>query len=171
MKPNLGNGDNGKVKYSFGEENKGSNFVELLGGLDELIAHTGYLLSSLDFAQLKVQLTEIIYDLYKISGDVSELKNKFFDHKRIKLVESWMEEIDSKLPKITKFVMPVGSKLAAYANLVRTVTRRVERAYFRVMQEKPLDPEAAVYLNRLSDYFFSVFRFINNHYGSEDYFK
>jgi cob(I)alamin adenosyltransferase len=39
------------------------------------------------------------------------------------------------------------------------------------MADKPLDPEAAVYLNRLSDYFFSVFRFINNHYGAEDYFK
>ena len=171
MKPNIGNGDNGKVKYTFGEESKGSAFVELLGNLDELIAHTGYLLSSLDFAQIKVQLTEIIYDLYKISGDVSELKNKYFDHKRIKLIETWMEEIDNKLPKITKFVMPTGSKLAAYANLVRTITRRVERNYFRVMTDKPLDPEAAVYLNRLSDYFFSVFRFINNHYGSEDYFK
>lgn len=171
MKPNIGNGDNGKVKYTFGEESKGSAFVELLGNLDELIAHTGYLLSSLDFAQIKVQLTEIIYDLYKISGDVSELKNKYFDHKRIKLIETWMEEIDNKLPKITKFVMPTGSKLAAYANLVRTITRRVERNYFKVMVDKPLDPEAAVYLNRLSDYFFSVFRFINNHYGSEDYFK
>jgi cob(I)alamin adenosyltransferase len=172
MKPNIGNGDNGKVKYSFGEENKASNFVELLGTLDELIAHTGYLLSSIDFAQIKVQLTEIIYDLYHISGDISELKSqKYFDYKRIKLIEKWMDEIDSKLPKITRFVMPTGSKLAAYANLVRTVTRRSERAYFRVMADKPIDPEAAVYLNRLSDYFFSVFRFINNHYGAEDYFK
>jgi cob(I)alamin adenosyltransferase len=85
MKPNIGNGDNGKVKYSFGEENKASNFVELLGTLDELIAHTGYLLSSIDFAQIKVQLTEIIYDLYHISGDISELKSqKYFDYKRIK---------------------------------------------------------------------------------------
>lgn len=172
MKPNIGNGDSGKVKYSFGEENKASDFVELLGTLDELIAHIGYLLSSIDFAQTKVQLTEIILDLYHISGDVSELKSqKYFDFKRIKLIEAWMEEIDLKLPKITRFVMPTGSKLAAYANLVRTVVRRTERSYFRVMNEKPLDPEAAVYLNRLSDYFFSVFRYINNHYGSEDYFK
>jgi cob(I)alamin adenosyltransferase len=172
MKPNIGNGDSGKVKYVFGEESKGSDFVELLGNLDELIAHIGYLLSSIDFAQIKVQLTEIIYDLYHISGDVSELTSqKYFDYKRIKLVEVWMDEIDAKLPKITRFVMPTGSKLGAYANLVRTVTRRVERSYFRVMENKPIDPQAAVYLNRLSDYLFSVFRYINNEYGAEDYFK
>lgn len=46
-------------------------------------------------------------------------------------------------------------------HLARAVARRAERSTFAIAQEQPANPQAAAYLNRLSDFLFVLARSLN----------
>jgi cob(I)alamin adenosyltransferase len=52
-------------------------------------------------------------------------------------------------------------------HLARTVTRRAERDIVRLSADEPVNPEVLRYVNRLSDLFFVLGRFLNDK-GKED---
>ena len=51
-----------------------------------------------------------------------------------------------------------GGQAAAFLHLARTVCRRAERSVTLQVSQGACDPSVAVYLNRLSDYLFTVAR-------------
>ena len=65
------------------------------------------------------------------------------------------------------FILPGGSRAAAYAHLVRTVCRRAERAVLVLAASETVSDYARVYLNRLSDYLFVLARAVNAN-GADD---
>lgn len=89
----------------------------------------------------------------------------------IKMLEQKMDEIDSQLPKINKFILPGGSESSARANICRTVCRRAERCIYRVKESFPVDDNILMYVNRLSDYFFLLGRKENNKGGQEIFWE
>lgn len=89
----------------------------------------------------------------------------------IQMLESRMDEIDSQLPKINKFILPGGSEASARANLCRTVCRRAERCIYRVKEHYPVDENIMIYVNRLSDFFFLLARKENNRGGKEIFWE
>jgi cob(I)alamin adenosyltransferase len=66
--------------------------------------------------------------------------------------------------------LPGGTPLAAALHLARTVVRRSERAVVTLYEAEPeqTNPEAIRYLNRLSDFLFSLARFANQSAGQPD---
>jgi len=66
------------------------------------------------------------------------------------------------------FILPGGSRAAAYAHLVRTVCRRAERAVLVLAADEPVSNFARVYLNRLSDLAFVLARTLNRAVGEPD---
>ena len=162
-----GSGDKGKVRYPFGQLDKFHPFVELLGHIDEVGANIGMLMTQLgDFPQVKVQCSEILKDLYAISADLSMDKvNEYFDLRRYKLLEQWIDEMEKALPPFRRLIMPIGHRATCQAHITRSVVRRAERKYFEVLSQMKISEDAAVYLNRLSDYFFTVARLVNDYYG------
>ncbi len=170
MKHNIGHGDHGQSSSPFGSLGKSDIYFELLGGLDELSAHIGFLTTNLDnLPTQKVQLSEILKDIRSISSDLAlATPHTNFDIRRLKLLENWLDAMEKELPPIKSFLLPLGHRSSSYAHLVRTVTRRVERTYFRTIEVHHVDGDGAIYLNRLSDYFFALARYINHYYGSED---
>lgn len=89
----------------------------------------------------------------------------------IKMIEQKMDEIDSQLPKINKFILPGGSEAAARANICRTVCRRAERCIYRVKESFPVEDNILMYVNRLSDYFFLLGRKECNKNGKEIFWE
>lgn len=89
----------------------------------------------------------------------------------IKMLEQKMDEIDSQLPKINKFILPGGSEAAARANICRTVCRRAERCIYRVKENYPVEDNILMYVNRLSDYFFLLGRKECNKNGKEIFWE
>ena len=81
-------------------------------------------------------------------------------------LEAECDEANAPLGELRSFVLPGGSETAARLHLVRAVCRRVERAVLAASSERPLNPLAAVYLNRLSDLLFVLAR-AANHGGEE----
>lgn len=170
MKSGRGKGDKGHVKYCFGDEYKGSNFVGLIGSIDGLMSHIAFLSSLLedDFHVYKSQLLNISRNLSVIAGELAT-ENIVFDEESITIIEHYTDELESNLPRIKKFISLVGTKSSSYAHVVRAEVRKVEREYFIVLQERKINPVGAVYLNRLSDYFFALARTIANYYKVEEY--
>ena len=64
-------------------------------------------------------------------------------------------------PALSSFVLPGGTELAARLHLARTVCRRAERGLWVLHAAEPVNPHAAVYLNRLSDLLFCLARAAN----------
>ena len=87
-------------------------------------------------------------------------------------IEKNIDRLDSLLPPLKNFVVPSGNKLIAQIHVCRSITRRCERKYVGILncgdlneytQNNTLLEQMNIptkYLNRLSDYFFALSRFV-----------
>ena len=66
------------------------------------------------------------------------------------------------------FVLPGGSLASAQAQVCRAVCRRAERRVITLGGECRVDPLVICYLNRLSDYLFTLARYLNHTAGVAD---
>jgi cob(I)alamin adenosyltransferase len=73
---------------------------------------------------------------------------------RSKRLETWIDEANAPLPPLSSFVLPGGGPLAAQLHVARTVARRAERRGLALAAAEPVNAQALVYLNRLSDLLF-----------------
>lgn len=81
----------------------------------------------------------------------------------VERLESWCDEFNGRLEKLTSFILPGGTAGAALLHVARTATRRAERTAWALIE---VDGErtnvlAARYLNRLSDLLFVLARVAN----------
>ncbi len=80
-------------------------------------------------------------------------------------VEGWIDELNDGLEPLNSFILPGGTKAAAWLHLARTVCRRAERAVSELMaveEEGRVNPVVLQYINRLSDLFFVMARASND---------
>lgn len=75
-------------------------------------------------------------------------------------VEHWIDEMEAKLPKHNRFVIPGGSLASAQAHVCRTVCRRAEREIVRLTEEETIEENLMKYINRTSDYLFVLSRYL-----------
>src|SRR3989344_3166578 len=126
-------GDRGKTSLFGGKRTAKSNIrVEAYGSVDELSSYVGLISSKIKSLKSKVYLTEIQKDLYKIMAALSGAKIDLrFLESRVKDFEKQIDRMDEKLPKLTRFILPGGSGLAAWFHVLRTICRRSERNVVR----------------------------------------
>jgi cob(I)alamin adenosyltransferase len=79
-------------------------------------------------------------------------------------IDSWNEQ----LTELKNFILPSGSKASSMAQVARTITRRAERRVVALANEVEVKEEIPVFLNRLSDFFFVLARFILHKEGLEE---
>jgi len=77
-------------------------------------------------------------------------------------LESEIDTLNARLSPLRSFILPGGGALSAYLHLCRTVSRRAERLVVELAAAEPVNPDAARYLNRLSDWFFVAARIAND---------
>jgi cob(I)alamin adenosyltransferase len=84
-------------------------------------------------------------------------------------LENWIDAMEEELPKLKRFILPGGSRAAALAHQARTVCRRGERRVAELESTDEPTPDGVLpYLNRLSDAFFVLARFVNRRFGHSD---
>ncbi len=78
-------------------------------------------------------------------------------------LETACDEHNEALPKLTSFILPGGTPLAAYLHQARVVVRRAERSVWALLavDAERTNAEVARYLNRLSDLLFILAREAN----------
>ena len=150
--------------------------ISVYGELDELNSHIGCFVAHLDqstFLSLIEDLKIIQHKIFDLGSYFAceniDAAKKFqisgVDNSDVVFLEKKIDEMEQNLMPLKNFILPGGAKASSYAHICRTVCRRVERAltYLYHEEKMPLDQknEQLVYINRLSDYFFVVSRWIN----------
>jgi len=83
--------------------------------------------------------------------------------------ERLIDEMEEDLPKLTNFILPGGGVMGAQLMVTRAVCRKLERVLVRYLKQK-MDEERQLlsYVNRLSDYFFVMSRWVNWLMGEDE---
>jgi len=76
-------------------------------------------------------------------------------------LEADCDEANAPLPDLRSFVLPGGTEAASRLHVARAACRRAEREVIEAARGRPVNPLAAVYLNRLSDLLFILARAAN----------
>lgn len=158
---------------------KSDSLIEVQGQVDELNSNIGYLNSILALNQnikfpIKKDicsfLEEIQHNLFVIGVDISlEFKDNKLTENCIADLENSIDDMTNSMLKQTHFILYSGTTEATYCHVVRAVTRRCERAFVRLLNEKNLEANIGYkYINRLSDYFFTLSRYLNHLSGKSE---
>ena len=86
----------------------------------------------------------------------------------IEALERQIDEWQSELQPITKFTIPGGHTMLSLAHVCRTVCRRAERAALAAGENAEVDSSATKYLNRLSDYLYTLARVLTERLKVEE---
>lgn len=138
--------------------------LEAYGTIDELMAHVGYYFDVYDSDN--EHIIEIMDRLMTCSSllasqDITLAKLPQIAQSDVDDLERWTDELLLELPDLTYFTLPAGSPALSYTHICRTVCRRAERAIIRCNEHQGEVPELVMaYVNRLSDYFYALGRFM-----------
>lgn len=144
--------------------------VEAYGTVDELNSHIGLLAATpgVDPMALAVleQVQQHLFDLGALlaTPDTSKidpaLLERYTDPTQAERLEAEIDRLTEQIPPQTSFILPAGTRAACQANVARTVCRRAERRVISLGDAA--NPAAVIYLNRLSDYLFTLSRHLNH---------
>ena len=90
-----------------------------------------------------------------------EADDPSIEEAHVEEIEEWIDTADEELDPLTEFILPGGSDSGAALHHARSVTRRAERRAVELANNEPINAEALVYLNRLSDALFTFARLVN----------
>lgn len=161
-------GDKGKTSLATGKRVSKSDLrLEAYGTSDELNSFVGLLRSSLrdDLGSWTVavdkQLGWIQNRLFDVGAVLAGADFPFVEE-NVDQLEKWMDEMDAKLPVLKEFVLPGGNEQVSRSHVCRCVARRLERCVIKWLEESEMEAENVHvrFVNRLSDYFFVLARFI-----------
>ena len=162
-------GDDGSTGLGDGSRiNKDSLRVDAMGDVDELNSIIGIMLTENLPDKLLSQLTQIQHDLFNLGGEICIPGHRILQQVRIQDLEAQIDAYNENLTPLKEFILPGGSKAAAYCHLARTVCRRAERKLVELHRKENLSPLSLQYLNRLSDLLFVMCRIINQAAGVPD---
>jgi len=162
-------GDNGTTGLGDGSRvNKDSLRVEAMGDVDELNAVIGILLTEPLSESIAAVLTRVQHDLFDLGGEICIPGFEMVKAGRVSALEATLDQLNEQLQPLEEFILPGGSRAAAYCHLARTVCRRAERQLTRLSREEAVTPVSLQYLNRLSDLLFVMCRILNKDAGKAD---
>ena len=173
-------GDKGKTSLVGGKRvDKTHIRLDAYGTVDELNSFVGLLVCEVkNDDELRDFLLYIQNKLFVVGSylateteAVTPQSASIITDKDIEALETMMDSMDAKLPKLTRFILPGGSESAARAHICRTVCRRAERNVYRVADEFPIHEMILIFLNRLSDFFFLAARVESLKTGKEMYWE
>ena len=174
-------GDKGYTSLIGGERvEKCDPRVEAYGTVDELTAFIALFADRL--AQRCPTISEqIIPDIKRINSTLMDVEALFalgsnasdkvapLAAEKIEWLESRIDALQSELKPLTCFTIPGGCEMTSHCHICRTVCRRAERRAIEAAKDYPLDINAMVFINRLSDYFYALGRVLCDKLGESEF--
>lgn len=150
--------------------------VECYGSIDELNAHVGLLLAETFYKSSKEYLSHLQVLLFDIGSHLAtnpeNEKSKGYlpeiEEGELLQIEQRIDHIQENLEPLKHFIMPSGNRAVSQAHVCRTVCRRVERLVSHLADFEEIHPQILPVLNRLSDYFFVLARWIAYQHGIKE---
>ena len=84
-------------------------------------------------------------------------------------LEGIMDDCQKDLAPLKSFILPGGGRVHGFLHQARTVCRRAEREVLALSRVEPVGEWTLRYLNRLSDLFFVLGRWVGRHTGEKEY--
>ena len=141
--------------------------IEAYGTVDELNSFCGLLRDMYQNQYYQALIVEIQDRLMSIASVLSAdetIENinlpKLYEED-IRRLENEIDKMDEALPPLRSFILPGGNPVVSVCHLTRTVCRRAERIITRLSEESEVNNLIIVYLNRLSDFLFTLSRLIS----------
>jgi cob(I)alamin adenosyltransferase len=149
--------------------------VTAYGSVDELNAVLGLLVAQQPGLPETELLRSIQNDLFDLGADLCvPQKDDEKEGQKLRIraaqaerLEKAIDRLNAGLTPLTSFIIPGGTPAAAWCHLARTVCRRAERDLVTLARQEPINPQAIIYLNRLSDLLFVLTRVYNGQ-GKDD---
>ena len=162
---------------------KDSLRIEAYGSIDELNSIVGlarvFNEESLDAGEAHRFLDEVLCQVQDELFDLgSELATppEFFQQGMYRVgsgeiarLEKLMDKCQKDLEPLKSFILPGGGRVGAYLHQCRTVCRRAERDVLRLSRGEEINSDVIKYVNRLSDLFFVLSRWIAKQTGEPEY--
>lgn len=171
-------GDDGTTSLIGGERVKKYDLrVEAYGTVDELTTFIALLADKMRdderTAGLVEGLQEVECRLMSVAallaiGRGGEGKVAPIAEEHIAALEEQIDRWQSELRPITKFTIPGGHTTLSLAHVCRTICRRAERAALAAGEVATIDASATKYLNRLSDYLYTLARVVTERLKVEE---
>ncbi len=165
-------GDKGTTGLADGSRiSKTSECIETLGDIDELNSVLGILLAELSADDpLTPVFFQIQNDLFDLGGEIAMANPDYqaITPDIVTELETHLDALNEQLPPLTEFILPGGSRTAAYCHQARSICRRAERQMVRLCDAQEQNPMGAMYLNRLSDLLFVCARTLARRAGSSE---
>ncbi|XP_060068735.1 corrinoid adenosyltransferase MMAB-like [Ylistrum balloti] len=173
-------GDKGTSSTYTGERRPKNDVIfEALGSTDELSCAIGLAAEYCRDSDIPV-----VTDLVKIqcvlqdvgscvatplsSARDSHLKMTKFNGKHVTDLEKLIDQYTAELPPLENFIIPSGGKSSSSLHLARSICRRAERHVTPLVRSGEIDVEPLQYLNRLSDFLFTIARYSAKKEGKEE---
>ena len=156
-------GDKGQTSLYSGERVLKSDLrVDAYGTLDELDAFIGEAKHHVDDEEVRTLLIDTQNRLYRVMGQLATPSMEY----PMPVCESEVEEIPATIRhfedyvNLKGFVIPGSCLASARLDICRTVARRAERRVIALSQVADVPETLMKYVNRLSDFFYILARYI-----------
>lgn len=147
--------------------------IEAYGTVDELNAVIGWVGAACSQPDVAEALQGIQSRLFTAGAVLATDPDKALQtpdllEEDINWLENEIDRMDEVLPQLRHFILPGGSPAVAAAHMARTVCRRAERRCVALSRHAAVPEILIRYLNRLSDYFFVLARWIGHQEGTKE---
>lgn len=172
-------GDKGETGLVSGTRTlKSDPRIDMYGEMDELNSRVGVVVAQLRaypaLQELMAFLEEVQCSLFDLGANLACEADKRKEWNlpqitaaHVTALEAKIDQMEAQLTPLKTFILPGGHPLAASIHLCRTCNRSVEREMveFMTVSGEELPDNSLEYINRLSDYFFVLARWVNKHFG------
>lgn len=163
-------GDQGTTSIIGGTRlSKSDARIAAYGTLDEANSWLGVVLAELaptaQFPTLAHHLQKLQVLLFDCGTDFASLdgtREYLVTEKEVQTLEQWIDFYSAEVPPLKQFVLPGGQLIASQLQVIRTIIRRAERELAGLLAANiKINDQAYQVINRLSDLFFAMARFVN----------
>ena len=162
-------GDLGETSLVNGERvSKAHLRVAAFGDVDELNSALGVVRTFLQEPEIDGILGVIQNELFILGADLAspfDIKVPRIDEALVLKFETLIDNLLAELEPLKEFILPGGNQAGAMLHLARTIARRAERVMVSLAQAEEINPQALIYLNRMSDFLFVLARVVNQRGG------
>lgn len=179
-------GDSGSTSLFGGERVfKNSSRIRAYGEVDELNSLIGIVIYDLSsfkvepslkvqpYKKLSQKLLRIQSELLALGSDLAtplnvKIKVPRVSKSYVARLEKEIDKWSTSLTPLKNFILPGGGKIGARIHLARTVARRAERSIVDLNRIDAINGVALIYVNRLSDWLFTLARYVNKLEGQSE---
>ena len=175
-------GDKGTTALFGGTRVLKSNIrIDSYGTVDELNAYIGLIRDQNINPEYQTLISIIQHKLFTIGAILATapekalLKNgkarlniEKISIEDIERLEHEMDQMNTKLPEMTHFILPGGHQTVSFCHVARCICRRAERLMVALNDVEPIEANALAYINRLSDYLFVLARKLSSDLQAEE---